>query len=43
MPLLRSRTVARRARWTFLKAFFFVMGLLATVYVLLLLGRVVVR
>ena len=41
MPLLRSRSAVRRARWTFLKVFFLAMGLLAVVYVLAVLARVI--
>jgi hypothetical protein len=41
MPLLRSRSAVRRARWIFLKVFFLAMGLLAVVYVLAVLVRVV--
>jgi len=42
MPLLRSRAAVRRARWGFLKVFFTVMGLLAVLFALLLVVRLVV-
>jgi hypothetical protein len=40
MPLLRSRSSVRRARWTFMKVFFVAVGLLVGVFALLLLARV---
>jgi hypothetical protein len=43
MPLLRSRAAVRRTRWAFLKVFFLAMGLLAAIYALLVLVRLVVR
>ena len=41
MPLLRSRFAVRRARAAFLTVFFLAMGLLAAVYLLLVLLRMV--
>jgi hypothetical protein len=43
MPLLRSRSDVRRARWTFMKVFFAAIGLMVGVFALVLLVRVVLE
>ena len=40
MPLLRSRSAVRRARWAFMKVFFALMGIVALVFTLVILARV---